>query len=414
MYIIEVSNLGKRYRIFYEKNSLVKTFFAWTKGGRIYEDIWALRGLSFKVEKGETIGVIGRNGSGKTTLLKLLAGVTTPESGTMRIDGLASSLLELGTGFQEELTGRENIFLNGGILGMKRKEINRKLVDIIDFAEIGKFIDSPMRTYSSGMWMRLGFSLAINANFEILLIDEVLAVGDISFQKKCFEKFNQLKQKGVTILFVSHNLEKVKDACNRTIWLDRGVCKAFDATDKVIKMYLDSIVRETGVSIQENAVEVDSASFLKKKWGSREAEILDVYFTDREGRKREQFDTDESLAVNINYLAKNEIKKPTFGFGIYKKEGQHICGPNTKAYNFTVSSINGKGRVSFVFERLQLLEGEYFVSASIYDTDICCPYDHHEKVYKFSVASNKIEEQYGLLKPAGRWNHESIQSKPAH
>jgi len=408
MPIIDIANLGKKYRIFYEKSSLVKSFFAWTKGRRIYEDFWALKDISFAVEKGETIGIIGRNGSGKTTLLKLLAGVTRPESGTMKIGGFASSLLELGTGFQEELTGRENIFLNGGILGMSRKEINKKFKDIINFAGIGKFIDSPMRTYSTGMWMRLGFSLAINANFEILLIDEVLAVGDASFQKKCFEKFNQLKQKGATILLVSHNLEKVREICNRTIWLDAGICKAFDVTDKVVDMYLDNVERDAESSILEDAKELNVSDFLKKKWGSKEAEIISVYFSDKEGMAKECFSTDEPLIVNIDYLAKREIKKPAFGFGIYKKEGQHICGPNTKAYEFLIDAIIGKGKVSFMFEKLQLLEGEYLVSVSIYNNDINHPYDHHEKVYKFLVAPNKAEEQYGLLKPTGRWSHERI------
>lgn len=404
MAVIEISNLSKKYRIFYEKSSFVKTFFAWTKGRRIYEDLWALKDVSFAIEKGETVGVIGKNGSGKTTLLKLLAGVTKQELGRIKIDGFASALLELGTGFQEELTGRENIFLNGAILGMKRREIRAKFDRIVDFADIGRFIDSPMRTYSTGMWMRIGFSLAINANFEILLIDEILGIGDMSFQKKCFEKFNQLKQKGITILFVSHNLPKIKEVCNRTIWLEKGALKAFGPTDRVVDMYIDKVEKENKDSF--DLMEQKDQNLLQKKWGSKDAEILSVYFTDKDGNVKEDFDTGSALIVNIKYSAKRVISNPTFGFAVYKGEDRHICGPNTKAYNFFIDSIEGNGEAKFLFENMQLLEGVYMVSASIYDSDICHPYDHHEKIYKFSINPNRKEERYGFLKPEGRWYHE--------
>lgn len=405
MAIIEVSSVGKRYRIFYEKSSLVKTFFAWTQGRRIYEDLWALKNISFTIERGETIGIIGKNGAGKTTLLKILSGVTRSESGTIRIDGLVSALLELGTGFQEELTGRENIFLNGSILGMKRKEITKKFDNIVDFADIGKFIDSPMRTYSTGMWMRLGFALAINANFEVLLIDEILAVGDIAFQKKCLEKFNELKQNGITILFVSHNLDMVKGICNRTIWLDSGYIRAFDATPMVTNMYLENIDRgsETFSGISEK---IDEKTIVRKQWGSKEVEITDVFFTDTNGNKKESFYTDEPFTINIAYSAKKIINNPIFGFGIHRQDGLHVCGPNTKAYDFRIDHIKGKGMVKFLFEKISLLEGCYNVSASIYDNDIYHPYDHHEQLYRFFITPNKKEERYGLLKPIGRWSHE--------
>lgn len=406
MAIIEVFNLGKKYRIFYEKSSLIKSFFAWTKGRRIYEDFWALKDINFNIEKGETVGVIGRNGSGKTTLLKLLAGITKPELGAMKIQGFASSLLELGTGFQEELTGRENIFLNGSIFGLRKNEIHRKFDNIVNFAEIGRFIDSPMRTYSTGMWMRLGFALAINANFEVLLIDEVLAVGDISFQKKCFEKFNELKQKGITILFVSHNLETVKSVCNRAIWLDSGKLKAFDSVNNVTEMYSKDIEAGIEKSCGMDAEALKDAPAIKKRWGSKDAEIIEVFFTDIKGDRKEAFSSDGTFTINIRYFSKDIIKNPTFGFALYTKDGVHIAGPNTKAYFYSIDYIKGKGIVKFHFNKLQLLEGEYLVSASIYDSNIYHPYDHYEKAYNFFVDSNRAEEKYGILKPIGRWQHE--------
>lgn len=406
MSLITISNLSKKYRIFYEKSSLIKSFFAWTRGLRIYEDLWVLRDINFDIEKGETIGIIGKNGSGKTTVLKLLAGVTKQDVGTIEINGSVSALLELGTGFQEELTGGENIFLNASILGLRKREICAKFDSIVDFAEIGKFIDSPMRTYSTGMWMRLGFALAIYANFEILLIDEILTVGDIYFQKKCFEKINQLKQNGITILFVSHNLEKIEEICNRSIWLDGGLLKAFDTTDKVVNMYLNKIEHDMHIIDQREVAEVSEETVLKRKWGSKEVEITDVYFSDKYGNIQESFATGETFTIHINYLAKNVIRNPTFGFGINRIDGSDICGPNTKAYHFFIDYIKGEGEVRFTFDNLPLLEGKYLVSVSVYDSDISHPYDHHDRVYDFSIKSNRIEERYGFLKPQGRWYHE--------
>ena len=401
--MIEVFNLSKRYRIFYEKSSVAKSLFAWAARKRAYEDLWALREVSFSVEKGESVGVVGRNGSGKTTLLKLLAAVTQPEAGQIKIGCATSALLELGTGFQEELTGRENIFLNGALLGLKRRQIRARFDGIVDFSELEKFIDAPMRTYSAGMWMRLGFALAIHASFEVLLIDEILAVGDISFQQKCFEKFNQLKQAGVTVIFVSHNLEKVNEVCNRAIWLDAGRLKAFEATEKVSAMYAQAMA-VCGMG-QRQAGAARHGAVAQKRWGSREARITGVYFTDEQGKRRDYFSTGEAMTVNISYMAQKRIENPIFGFGMYRGETS-ICGPNTKAYGFFTDSIEGEGTIRFSFAALDMLEGEYLVSASIYDRDIYHPYDHQEKAYRFWVNENAKEEKYGLIKPKGRWFHE--------
>ena len=398
MAIINISGAGKRYRIFYEKSSLVKSFFAWTKGKRIYEDLWALKDISFAVEKGETVGMVGRNGSGKTTILKLLAGVTRPESGSVSTNGRVSALLELGTGFQEELTGRENIYLSGYILGMGKKEINKKFDKIVDFADIGKFIDSPMRTYSTGMWMRLGFALAINANFEILLIDEILAVGDAYFQKKCFEKFNELKQNGITILFVSHNLSKVKEICNRTIWLDNGIMKLYDSTEKVISAYTSDL----NSMLTAEAEALSAHGILKKRWGSKAIEIKNVFLNGGNGNV---FITGRPWEAVIEYFSNNEAANPVFGVGVHRKDGIHITGPNTKAYNYRIDHVKGKGLVKFRIDNMPFLEGEYYLSASIYDDSIEHPFDHQENICEFRVEKNKKEERYGFIKPEGRWSH---------
>ena len=240
MYVIKFKNVNKKFRLYHEKTHSLKERIL-RRSRNIYEELWALKNINFEVKKSETIGIIGRNGSGKSTLLKLIARIFYPTTGEIIINGKISSLLELGAGFQPDLTGIENIYLNGAILQLTKKEIDRKFDDIVKFSELEQFIDIPLRNYSSGMKMRLGFAIAINVNPDIILIDEVFAVGDESFRQKCYEKFNEFQKKEKTIVYVSHALETVKEICNWTIWLDKGEIKKVGNTDEVVDDYLSSI-----------------------------------------------------------------------------------------------------------------------------------------------------------------------------
>jgi len=240
MVVIELKNVSKKFRLYHEKTRSLKERIL-GRSRNVYEELWALKDINLEIKKGETVGIIGVNGSGKTTLLKLIAKILYPTEGEIITKGKIATLIELGAGFHPDLTGRENVYLNGAILRMTKKEIDEKFDDIVKFAEIEKFIDIPLRNYSSGMKIRLGFSIAIHVNPDILLVDEVLAVGDAAFKQKCYEKIREFQKQGKTILYVSHNLESVKNLCNWTIWLDKGVIREKGKPDRVIDAYLSSL-----------------------------------------------------------------------------------------------------------------------------------------------------------------------------
>ena len=239
--VIEVKDVWKKFRIYRERSRMLKeVFINLFRGGDRYEEFWALKGVSLSVRRGEAVGIIGKNGAGKSTLFKVMCGVLRPERGTVEIRGRISPLIELEAGFHPELTGIENIYLNGAIYGMTRREVQRKLPQIVEFSGLGKFIHSPIRTYSSGMHARLGFSLAINVDADILLVDEVLAVGDAEFQEKCYRRIKGMRQEGVTIVYVSHNLNSVVDICDRALWLDEGEIRMEGDPEEVVKSYLNT------------------------------------------------------------------------------------------------------------------------------------------------------------------------------
>ena len=240
MVVIELKNVSKKFRLYHEKTRSLKERIL-GRSRNVYEELWALKDINLEIKKGETVGIIGVNGSGKTTLLKLIAKILYPTEGEIITKGKIATLIELGAGFHPDLTGRENVYLNGAILRMTKREIDEKFDDIVKFAEIEKFIDIPLRNYSSGMKMRLGFSIAIHVNPDILLVDEVLAVGDAAFKQKCYEKIREFQKQEKTILYVSHNLESVKNLCNWTIWLDKGVIREKGKPDRVIDAYLSSL-----------------------------------------------------------------------------------------------------------------------------------------------------------------------------
>jgi len=239
--VIEVKDVWKKFRIYRERSRMLKeVFINLFRGGDRYEEFWALKGVSLSVRRREAVGIIGKNGAGKSTLFKVMCGVLRPERGTVEIRGRISPLIELEAGFHPELTGIENIYLNGAIYGMTRREVQRKLPQIVEFSGLGKFIHSPIRTYSSGMHARLGFSLAINVDADILLVDEVLAVGDAEFQEKCYRRIKGMRQEGVTIVYVSHNLNSVVDICDRALWLDEGEIRMEGDPEEVVKSYLNT------------------------------------------------------------------------------------------------------------------------------------------------------------------------------
>ncbi len=366
------------------------------------EKFAALKGVSFKVNTGKTISIIGENGSGKSTLLKLLAGISRPTSGQITTKGRISALIELGAGFHPEISGRENIFINGIILGLTKKKIQQRVEEIVKFAELEDFIDNPVKSYSSGMYMRLGFSIAINVDPDILLIDEVLAVGDASFVPKCLDKINEFKRKGKTIIFVSHDLSTVERISDEVIWIKNGKIEMQGYPKRVVDAYLQYIgkrdVKKAEVQHQEEEKEAEANR--EKRWGSKEIEIHDLKMMDKDGKEKYIFDYDEPLSIQFQVESRIQETDFVFGLGIYNSEGVHCYGANTFIDNFKSRSISGKGKVKINIPALNLINGSYFLDVAVHKRD-GFPFDYHHFQYTFKVTS--LHRDVGIIRIPHEW-----------
>lgn len=388
-----LSDVGKRYLLEYRnRNSLKETFFNLGRPSRYRRrEFWALEGININIPRGQAVGIIGKNGSGKTTLLKLLCRVTRPTRGRVNVTGRVAALLELGAGFQGDFTGRENIYLNGSILGISRSELDKNMEALIDFADIGDFIDAAVRTYSAGMYLRLGFAIAAYSKAEVLLIDEVLAVGDAGFQKKCLERIEAFKKEGRTIAFVSHSLDTVKHICDRAVLLENGKIADDGSPGEVVNRYL--------ISRDDYA-----RGKIRKDNFTGEISIHNVYFKDSLGRIVSRFRIGEEMRVVIEYNALKKVVQPVFGIGIYRAES-FILGPNTRDDNYPVGSVEGQGMIEFVIGRVPFSCGEYEVSVSSHNMDESCHYDCRYRLFKFEVIPGDKNIKYGLIGIDGQWRH---------
>jgi lipopolysaccharide transport system ATP-binding protein len=358
------------------------------------EVFWALSDATFAIGTGETVALVGSNGAGKSTVLKLVSRIIDPTAGRIEVNGRVGALLELGTGFHPDLTGRENIFLNGAILGLGRAQIQHRMDDIIGFAELDRFIDVPVKNYSSGMYVRLGFSVAVHTDPEILLVDEVLAVGDASFQRRCLERIDSLRQAGVTILFVSHDLNAVRRLCQRAIWLENGQVVSDGNPEAVIREYSLYSYQHNGAHVEPNEI----------CWhGSGEVTFERVRLLDSHGQARDYFDHGEQLRIEMRYRAHCPLEKPVFGIAIHRTDGTHITGPNTQFAEFDIPRIAGEGIVSYTIPALPLLEGTYCVSVAVVDWDDTRTFDYHDRLYRFRVLPWD-GERYGMVSLNGKWD----------
>ncbi len=363
--------------------------------GEWKETFWALRDVSFVIEKGESVGLVGVNGSGKSTILKLIVNILSPTSGRIRSHGRIAALLELGAGFHPDLSGRENVYLNGSILGLNRKEMDRIFDAVVDFAEMERFIDAPVKFYSSGMYMRLGFAIAVHVQPDILLVDETLAVGDQAFQAKCLTRIHEIKRQGVTILLVSHSLDAVSDLSTRALWMDQGRVREDGRVNHVVESYLSEVIRKERVD----------AHAATGRWGSGEAEITRVEFVNGCGEPTSEFKTGQAFAARIHYRAEQRVPSPMFGVAIHREDGLHVNGPNTVFSDQHIEAIEGDGVVEYVVPALLLLDGNYFFTAAIYDQAGIHAYDHHHMRYTFSVVPGGVKERYGAFYIPSRWEH---------
>ncbi len=388
---IEVKNVSKKFRIHQEKSySFKKDILRALRGrGGQHEEFKSLNNISFRVEKGEMLGIIGRNGSGKSTLLKLLARILRPTEGEIEMRGSLSTLLELGAGFQGDFSGRENVYLNGSILGLSNNQVREKLGEIISFAELEKFIDTPLRNYSSGMCLRLGFAVAVNVDPDILLIDEVLSVGDESFQKKSLNKILEFRRKGKTIVFVSHDLHTVERICDRAILLEKGELRAQGEPREVIEEY-QLVVREH--DYQRKATRAGKQRLTRQK-GAREVEITNLSFLDKQGNKKTEFISGESLVCRIEFRAREEIEDISFGIALYDDRGNEYFGTNTRRANYDPGKVKGKGAIEFHLQRLILPPGEFQVTAAAHSKDELTVYHWLERFHSLKISKPEEEEK---------------------
>ncbi len=389
-YAIKVKNVSKSFSIPRERRESLKSYFLNPFRKTRLEKFHALKSISFNIQKGEFLGVIGENGSGKSTLLKIIAEIYVPDKGEVEINGKVVPFLELGVGFNPELSGRENIFLNGTILGMKRKYLERKFDDIVNFAELHDFVDLPLKNYSSGMQVRLAFSIAMQTKADIYLLDEVLAVGDVNFQEKCLEKINELISKDVTIVFVSHSLDTVKSFCTRAIWIDDGKIKSVGSAEKVVSDYIQSINKET------------EKKKTKEKPQKAKRIIKKVEFL-KNGKTSYYFKTGDKFTARIHYYSDKKIEKPIFGVAIYRDDNTHITGPNTKASKFKIKQISKKGSIDYIIEKLPLKNGHYLFSVGIFNWENTQMYDFSDKEYSFKVKGGKQDTPYGIIYLKHQW-----------
>ena len=393
---VEVSHLSKKFRIYHERNQQLKASVLRGRRAR-YEDFWAVQDVSFDVRRGEAFGIIGHNGSGKSTLLKCLAQILRPDSGTITVNGSVSALLELGAGFHPELSGRENVYLNGAILGLSRREIDRRFESIVDFAGLAQFIDTPVKNYSSGMYVRLGFAIAINVDPDILVIDEVLAVGDAAFQKKCADKIAEFRNRGKTIVLVSHGLGDVRSLCERCAWIDHGHLKSLGPAHQVVDEY-------SGASHEGRDVVVQDGT----RWGSGEVQIVSVELLDDSQTSVRFARSGDPLIIRMHYSCSQPVSNAIFGFGLHDLNGVHVTGTNSRRHGRVIPVLDGQGYIDVYIARLALLEGTYELSVAINDWTEQRDIDFIQGAVRFDVLRGLVVED-GLVSLGCEWRLEGIQ-----
>jgi lipopolysaccharide transport system ATP-binding protein len=404
--VVRFDSVSKKFTLSLNRPRTVQEIFLHALGVRrpqLRESFWALRDIDLNITRGEAVGFLGPNGAGKSTLLKLVSRILYPTTGQVHVCGRIAGLLELGTGFHPDLTGRENISLYGSLMGMSRNEIQRKLEAILAFAELENFIDMPLRHYSSGMYMRLAFSVASHVDPDVLLVDEVLAVGDQAFQQKCLRRVEHMIQDGVTILFVSHDLEAARAICQRAVWMDGGKVRTIGPVGQVVEAYDRHVAAQMGFASQERFPVENTHEPVPEaqRWGSREVEIVSVRLLNDQGTECQTFNTGEPVAVQIDFIAHRQVERPVFGLAIYRGDGFHVTGPNNQQAGLEIPAIYGAGSVMCTVDELPLLTGDYTLSVAVYDSSLSHAYDHHHKAFPFSVRGNRT--LFGLLEWPGKW-----------
>ena len=412
--ILELRNVSKLFRLHKAKQRSFQEVFVnlFQMPPNPSQDFWAVKDISFAVESGESVGIIGPNGSGKSTLLKLITGIIEPTAGEISVNGRISALLELGAGFHPDLTGRENIYLNGALYGLSRREMQARVDDILDFAELGEFIDMPLKHYSSGMYVRLGFAVAVQTEPDLLLVDEVLAVGDAIFQHKCMNAIQEYRRRGGTLLFISHDINAIESICDRAIWYEQGEVQLMGHPTDVVKGYLHQVAENeekahTAAGHGRGVKDLEHG----QRWGSGRVQIIDVQLCDHMGKQRSVFLTGAAMEIRLRFRSKERVEDPIIGVAIHHQNGAWVAGPNTDFGNVTIPYLYGEGEVIYRIPSLPLLAGGYVVSVAATDRADTEMYDYHDRAYLFRVHTDNTRERFGLITLGGQWELGKIEAE---
>lgn len=413
---IKVANLSKCYQIYDQPRDRLKQFLlprlqrlTCQQPKQYFREFWALRDVSFEVKKGETVGIIGRNGSGKSTLLQLICGTLNPSAGSMQTKGRIAALLELGSGFNPEFTGRENVYMNAAVLGLSREETARRFDDIAGFADIGQFIDQPVKTYSSGMYVRLAFAVAANVSPDILIVDEALAVGDIRFQVKCQRKFEEFRDSGITILLVSHSGADIVRLCSQAIWLDGGKMKRVGEPKKIVEEYHAWMVHDTGVQkvesaklsidkLQDELVPIPANAFITGEEGVSVDAV--GFFTD-DNKRIVVLDSAQRVKIKYKITANIRIENPYFGFQVIDSKDLRVMGCNNHVLGISISPIESGTScyVSFSFNFPEIENGQYILAVGVNDgsIDTHVRYQNVWDAYLFEFNSQSLLQKQAVM-----------------
>lgn len=421
---IKVTDVYKSFRIYSDRGYSLKEAILFSKR-RKYETHEVIKGISFDVKKGEAIGLVGHNGCGKSTMLKMLTRIMYPDKGSIEINGRVSSLIELGAGFHPDMSGRENIYTNAAIFGLSKKEIDERIQSIIDFSEIEEFIDNPVRTYSSGMYMRLAFAVAINVDADVLLIDEILAVGDVAFQNKCFNRLKEIKANGTTIVIVSHSLGQIEQICERSFWINDGVICAEGDPKTVHMTYLDYMIQKQKASenaevqvikeepepqpeeqpVREQSESPSESEVVpeepKKRWGSKDAEITAISIRSADGKESRIFSTNDDIEIELSYEVKKPVNDAVFGIGIFNRDGVCCYGTNTRIDRLHEFPLERSGSVVLRLNSIPLLSGDYLLDFAI-EQGQGIPVDYYREAAVITVTSNVGD--VGVTRIAHEWD----------
>jgi lipopolysaccharide transport system ATP-binding protein len=403
MAAIVLDHVSKKFTLRHDRpHSFQEVFLNGLKhrGSTDSEQFWVLQDVDLEIQPGETVGIIGSNGAGKSTILKLVSRIIEPTLGRVTVNGRVGALLELGAGFHPDLTGEENIYLNGSIMGLSRAQIRQRMEEIVAFAELERFVDVPVKHYSSGMYVRLGFAVAVHTDPQVLLVDEVLAVGDASFQRKCLEKIEQMRDHGVTILLVSHNLGQVQHLCTRLAWLNGGRLEAVGPAAEVIEKYMGTVADQAGVGLAARNVRT------RADQNHGKLRILDVVMVS--DKPKWTFRTGDAVRVLIRYDAAQRIENPVFSILIHRSDGLYVSSSNTYSIDPTqIGPIQGQGEVVVEISRLDLFEGDYLLSVGAYvEPDPpywASPAEFQDKAYRFQMYS--ANGAHGVAAMQARWIH---------